>query len=803
MSFTRYPFEIEPQTGYFGLLGGFRGLGLYLLLAVAYVAAILGFDPTEALSFLSFSLVLGLAMISGLLFRYSGAVISFAVVLIVGLSLWHSNAGIFAKMPATQGLSFVLSKAFTVGLFSTISALAFGYDFRLSELATNRQNLLHKIFDALPIGIWVRARDGRSIFVNDRWAEFSPYSADEIVDSGRVQPPVDLGSDWVELLSRIVDSDDSAVHYKNIELENAEGERSEMTLLSLRMFIDQEDDFGSLSLLIDETALHAYEVKIRQSERNLQLALHNAKMGFWTENIKTRELNCDDNWYRLLNIAQKEEGPPVEIWNERLHPEDRERVHLNYCEFYASGRETNRLDYRIRSGETKYIWVQDSILVTERADDGTALCIMGTMQDITERKEAETALTLAKEKAETANQAKGQFIATISHEIRTPLNAIIGLSSFLIEAELDEDHLDLAQTIHFSGKNLLTLVNEILDFSKIEAGRLSLEMQEFPLILCLEESVKLFKFRAAKKSIRLQLEMHEDLPEFAFGDMDRLRQILQNLLSNALKFTDKGRVTVSARPVSLAEFNRRRGGDPDRMKLLKGEPDREFLEVSIKDSGIGIAREQQHLLFQAFSQVDASTTRKYEGTGLGLVICKRLVDAMGGCIWVESEAGEGAEFVFVAPMKLVPNTNDLPGIERLSTDSNPAFEANLAAMHPLDILVVGPEESAAELLKSCRHLGYAPHHSTDYDLSRSASGHREYDLLLIVLEGELKALELVRNVSTGSYAMRPEAIIGFVPADQTISMERCQLGGLNHVVQDAPTVEKLEEVIRDAVDVRG
>ena len=802
MSYTRYPFEIEPQPGYFGLLGGFKGLGLYLLLAVAFVTAIVGFDPTEALSFLSFPLVLGLAMISGLLLRYSGAIISFTIILVVGLLLMRSDAGIFEKMSADQELSFVLGNAFTMGLFSTISALAFGYDFRLSELATNRQNLLHKIFDALPIGIWVRARDGRSIFVNDRWAEFSSDSADEIVDSGRTEPPVDLGSDWDQLLAGIIDSDDSAVHYKNIELENAKGERTNMTLLTLRMFIDQEDDFGSLSLLIDETALRAYEVKIRQSEQNLQTALHNAKMGFWRENVKTSELHCDDNWYRLLEAHSEQNEAPVDVWNRRLHPEDRDRLHRSYREFYASGGETTRLDYCIRKGEKKYIWVQDSALVVERADDGSARCIIGTMQDISERKEDELELKLAKEKAETANRVKGQFIATISHEIRTPLNAIIGLSSFLAEGELNEDNLDLAQTIHSSGKNLLTLVNEILDFSKIESGRLRLEMQEFPLVLCLEESVKLFKLPATEKNLRLELKIDEALPEYAFGDMDRLRQILQNLLANALKFTDEGEVTLSARPVSLADFNLRCGANSDRLELLEGEPDEKLLEVSIKDSGIGIPKERQHLLFQAFSQLDASTTRKYEGTGLGLVICKRLVHAMGGRIWLESEDGAGAEFFFVVPIKLVSDEQYLPSSRHPVVQVDRGIEEKLAVRLPLNVLVVGPEDSTAGLLKSFRRLGYAPHHLEDYDLCRSASGDREYDLLLIVLDEESRALELARSVSKSSYAMRPEAIIGILPAGQEVSIDQCRLAGFLRVLQSAPTEEELEAVIRQAVDVR-
>lgn len=803
MSFSRYPFERKPQAGYFGLLGGFRGLGLYLLLAVAYVTSIVGFDPSDALSFLSFPLVLGLSIIIGIIFRYSGAMASIAIVLIVGLVLRSIDVGIFENMSAQQGIFFVFGNTLTTGLFSTISALAFGYNLRRSELATNRQNLLHKVFDALPIGIWVRARDGRSIFVNDRWAEFSPFSAAEIVDSGRIESPVDLGNNWEQRLDEIIDSDNSAVHYENIELKNGKGDSALMTLLTLRMFIDQENDFGSLSLLIDETALRAYEAKIRQSEQNLQLALHNAKMGFWTEDIKTKEVHCDDNWYGLLNARPSLDKSPIKVWRARLHAEDRERVRQTYRAFYASGSETTRLDYRIRKGDEGYIWVQDSILVTERFDDGSACSIMGTTQDISEQKEAELELTLAKEKAETANQAKGQFIATISHEIRTPLNAILGLSSFLAESDLDEEHLDLAQTIHSSGENLLTLVNEILDFSKIEAGQLRLDMQEFPLVLCLEESIKLFKLRAAEKKVGFRLEAHQSLPEFVFGDMERLRQILQNLLSNALKFTDEGDVTVFARAVAVDDFYLNHCSSSNRQKLEAGELGKELLEVRVKDSGIGIPKERQHMLFQAFSQIDASTTRKYGGTGLGLVICKRLIDAMGGCIWVESDYGKGAEFCFVAPIKLFPGKSHSPVPRPLADQPNSGAKVKMVVQHPLDILVIGPDESTAELLQTCRSLGYAPHHSVDYDLGESAFGHRNYNLVLVALDKDLQALELVRRVSAGSYAMRPESIIGFGPAEQDFSLERCRLSGFGQVLPEAPCKEKLRAMIMDVVGARG
>lgn len=800
MSSTRTPFQKDPQAGYFSLVGGFKGVGLYSLLAIAFADSIIFYDAAKALSFLILPLVLGLASIIGLIFRYRGVVTAFIVILTVGLALKYTDMGIFADMSLAQGLLFVVGMAGTAVLFSMISALAVGYNRIQSELANNRQNLLHKVFDALPIGIWVRARDGRTVFINDRWAEFSPDSAEAIVASGRTEPPVELGADWNELFERVIDTNDTSVHYKNIELKNSGGVPSNMTLLTLRMFIDQEEDFGTLSLLVDETAIRAYEAKIQQSERNLQLALHNAQMGFWTANVKTNQMDCDENWYQLLEASRDTKASPAVVWNERLHPEDAEAVGQRYRDFLDAGAETCRLDYRIRKGDAEYIWVQDSILVTERSEDGSTECIMGTMQNITEQKNSEMELMLAKERAETANLAKGQFIATISHEIRTPLNAIIGLSSFLIEGDMDEDYLDLARTIHGSGKNLLTLVNEILDFSKIEAGRLRLEMQEFPIKLCLEESVKLFGARASEKGVDLRLELADDLPEFAFGDMERFRRILQNLLSNAVKFTDEGAVTLSARIVGAEDLSADRCPRQIESAVLDDDTESKLLEIRVKDSGIGIAEEHHPLLFKAFSQVDSSATRKYEGTGLGLVISKRLVDAMGGRIWAESADGKGAEFCFVLKMRFVPEKSAIPSAERVSVSQR---EGKLATRHPLDILIVGNDESARELFQLCREFGYLPHHTSDFDLSGSAFERRNYDLLLVVVDDEPKALELVRNVTTSGYVMRPEKIVGFAPAGKEISIERCRLGGLENVFREMPAPEQLKDIITSVLNARG
>lgn len=289
------------------------------------------------------------------------------------------------------------------------------------------------------------------------------------------------------------------------------------------------------------------------------------------------------------------------------------------------------IEIRAKHKRGHYLWLSCKDLVFQRTADGKVESILGIVQDITAKKLAEEELLQAKLEAEAASIAKSQFLANMSHELRTPMNGIIGLTEVLSLTPLNQEQKEYIELLRFSGDRLLSVINNVLDVSKLESQNVSLEDIPFdfhPLILGI---IKDFSFRATKKGLVLTHKIDDSIPSTFIGDPHRLNQVLYNLLGNALKFTEEGAVHLE---VSMDTVDEGKG----------------IVHFSIKDTGVGIPKDKLHLLFNNFSQIDASTTRKYGGTGLGLAISKNLVELMGGRITVESQEDKGSIFTFSIPL---------------------------------------------------------------------------------------------------------------------------------------------------------
>lgn len=508
--------------------------------------------------------------------------------------------------------------------------------------------------------------------------------------------------------------------------------------------------------LAEEENLRAQKA-LQESETRLAEAQRIARIGNWWLKVQDNTVFWSDQLYEIMGVKRENFSPGIESILPLIHPEDQDKVKgaMYKCALEFT---PYTMDARVlRNGELRYVEFQGRPEFVRPQEIGR---LIGTVQDITERKVIEQELIHARDAAEQSAKAKQEFLANMSHEIRTPMNAILGFARLMEKTPMNPEQKEFLQSINVAGEGLITIINDILDLSKIEAGKLSFEEKDFNLSELFSSLEGMFRAKISEKGLNLDSEIEREVPEVIIGDPGRLNQVLINLISNAIKFTERGSVRFSA-------------------QVLSSKDDAYRLRFEVRDSGIGIPEDKLQNIFDSFTQASSSTTRKYGGTGLGLTICKRIVELQDGKIGVESHENKGSMFFFELPFQ---KAQAVSSQEDSQSDEGQHSDRDLSQYR----ILLAEDNRLNQVLarKVLQSLGFVSDLAVNGQEVLKMLEVNPYDLILMDIQmPELDGLAATRIIrEEGDPAWKDIPIMAMTAHAIAEEVERCHNAGMNDFI---------------------
>lgn len=678
---------------------------------------------------------------------------------------WLAVLG-FAMAGLAVGFLLLRLLASRAGLLASRAELAAAVA-RLRE----REQMLNGVVDNSSTLIYVKHLDGRYLLYNQRFTDAFNLDARGEAE-GKSGREVLLGRDdtWLdpELAPTWRANDVLATQGPQlIEEWSDHPSRGRLTYDSIKFPLTDGEGclYATCGISLDVTDRLRVTQELRDAEERFRGAFENAPIGMGLADLDGRwsrvnQAFCDFTGYTREELLTK-------TLKDITHPDEHESDEHDQLGLETGATSGYQREKRYLHADGRTIWGLVSVSLV-RDSDGEPLHLIGQVQDVTVRKRAQSDLAIARDQAIEASRVKSEFLATMSHELRTPLNGVIGMTELLLSTALTPEQTEFARTAATSGEALLGVINDVLDFSKIEAGKLELEVHEFNPRESVEDTCEMLAGHAHGKGLELTVWIDDDLPDIVAGDRGRLRQVLTNLVANAVKFTEAGEVNLRVR-ASLR---------PDESVLLCFE---------VTDTGIGIAEEEIGRLFESFSQADSSMTRRFGGTGLGLAISRRLVELMGGEISAVSSPGVGSTFRFTVCL-------DIPVRPRAARPSH------IAAPDPLRVLVVDSHATSRTVLEAylnSRSLKCSQAGSVGEAVAALKAASHPFDVILagVALAGS-SGIELARTIRSTPSACRTPVILLIRTQDER---QAARAAGCSHLLNKPVRRAQLFEALANAV----